>query len=215
MKSILSAIRNSASSLKKVDGYKSSSESLAESKVSKTAAMSSPQLPPEPVIFHVPPPPSAEPPKHLLKGNNDKMKLSYLVNDSAVPQVAKNLKPEPAKQKLSEPTQKAKESDILDMAELKKVLQDNVSSPNEEMYRTRFTMGRVLGSGSYGTVCAAYDTLTGETVAVKKIEKRRVRGKEDRIRQELQVLMTLKHPNLLILKACWFGKTFIYIVKEL
>lgn len=85
----------------------------------------------------------------------------------------------------------------------------------------RYTADRLVGHGAYGVVCSAVDTVTGSTVAIKKIGRvfeDLIDGK--RILRELKVLSFLMHPNVLYLKDVFVHPqdperfTDVYVVTE-
>ena len=60
----------------------------------------------------------------------------------------------------------------------------------------RFAVQEVLGKGSYGVVCAATDTVTGEKVAIKKVANVFESTPDAlRILREIKLLRMLKHPG--------------------
>ena len=65
----------------------------------------------------------------------------------------------------------------------------------------RYKVQEVIGQGSYGVVCAALDTGTGEKVAIKKI-KNVFDNVADatRILREIKLLRLLKHPDIVSIK---------------
>ena len=66
---------------------------------------------------------------------------------------------------------------------------------------TRYQVENVIGRGSYGVVCAALDTLTGERVAIKKIQNVfESVADATRILRELKLLRLLKHPDVVEIK---------------
>lgn len=61
----------------------------------------------------------------------------------------------------------------------------------------RFVAKKVIGSGAYGCVIEAFDNVTKEDVAIKKIEKtfeHRLYAK--RTLRELKILRLMKHENV-------------------
>jgi calcium/calmodulin-dependent protein kinase I len=60
--------------------------------------------------------------------------------------------------------------------------------------RAKYRFGRTLGAGTYGIVREA-DGPTGK-VAVKIILKKNVRGNEQMVYDELQMLQRLKHKHI-------------------
>lgn len=72
-----------------------------------------------------------------------------------------------------------------------------------------------LGEGTYGVVYKAINTLTGETVAIKKI---RLEKEDDGVPstaiREISLLKNLKHPNIVELKEVLFSKEQLYLVFE-
>ncbi|XP_010554815.1 PREDICTED: mitogen-activated protein kinase 20-like [Tarenaya hassleriana] len=65
----------------------------------------------------------------------------------------------------------------------------------------RFEIQEVIGKGSYGVVCSARDTLTGEKVAIKKIHNIFEHISDAaRILREIKLLRLLKHPDIVEIK---------------
>lgn len=65
----------------------------------------------------------------------------------------------------------------------------------------RFTVQEIIGKGSYGTVCAAVDNLTGEKVAIKRIQDVFENVADaTRILREIMLLRLLKHPDVVGIK---------------
>ena len=80
-----------------------------------------------------------------------------------------------------------------------------------------YELKKLIGSGSYGSVYEAVNKQTNEPCAVKMIVKE---GEENEgwhilMRQELEMLQTLNHPNLVrVLDLCEDDEN-IYIISEL
>lgn len=78
-----------------------------------------------------------------------------------------------------------------------------------------------LGKGSYGVVCAATDTKTGERVAIKKIKHVFANATvSTRTLREIKLLRLLRHPNIVEIKGILLppsSRAFneIYVVFEL
>lgn len=71
----------------------------------------------------------------------------------------------------------------------------------------RYTIKEVIGKGSYGVVCSALDTKTGERVAIKKINNVFDHVSDaTRILREIKLLRLLRHPGryLFSIRACIF-----------
>ncbi|CAG7879575.1 unnamed protein product [Brassica rapa] len=66
---------------------------------------------------------------------------------------------------------------------------------------TRYRIEEVIGKGSYGLVCSAYDTHTGEKVAIKKINDIFEHVSDaTRILREIKLLRFLQHPDIVEIK---------------
>lgn len=85
----------------------------------------------------------------------------------------------------------------------------------------RFTVQEVIGKGSYGIVCAALDNLTGQRVAIKRIQNVFEHVADaTRILREIKLLRLLKHPDVVEIKHIMLPpdpRTYkdIYVVFEL
>ncbi|KAK8474075.1 hypothetical protein V6N13_126622 [Hibiscus sabdariffa] len=85
----------------------------------------------------------------------------------------------------------------------------------------RFKIQEVIGKGSYGVVCSAIDTHTGEKVAIKKIHDIFEHLSDAaRILREIKLLRLLRHPDIVEIKHIMLPpsrKDFkdIYVVFEL
>jgi serine/threonine protein kinase len=100
------------------------------------------------------------------------------------------------------------------------------SSPEREFFSgytdsNRYQILEVVGKGSYGVVCSATDTQTGEKVAIKKIRDIFEHTSDAaRILREIKLLRMLKHPDIVEIKHIMLPpskKDFrdIYVVFEL
>lgn len=105
-------------------------------------------------------------------------------------------------------------------------VRDNNNCPSTSFFRgcsegKRYTVQEVIGKGSYGTVCAAVDNLTGEKVAIKRIHNVFENVADaTRILREIKLLRLLKHPDVVDVKHILLPpdpRSFkdIYVVFEL
>ncbi|KAJ3669626.1 hypothetical protein LUZ60_011576 [Juncus effusus] len=66
---------------------------------------------------------------------------------------------------------------------------------------SRYKIEEVIGKGSYGVVCSAFDTRTGEKVAIKKINDIFEHVSDaTRILREIKLLRLLRHPDIVEIK---------------
>lgn len=79
-----------------------------------------------------------------------------------------------------------------------------------------FLVGSVIGKGTFGQVKLGIDTVTGEKVAIKTLEKSRFRAISDelRIARELQFLREVRHPHIIQLYETYETKTEICLIME-
>ncbi|RVX21876.1 Mitogen-activated protein kinase 16 [Vitis vinifera] len=86
---------------------------------------------------------------------------------------------------------------------------------------SRYRIEEVIGKGSYGVVCSAYDTHCGEKVAIKKINDIFEHVSDaTRILREIKLLRLLRHPDIVEIKHILLppsSREFkdIYVVFEL
>ncbi|XP_052177738.1 mitogen-activated protein kinase 19 isoform X2 [Diospyros lotus] len=86
---------------------------------------------------------------------------------------------------------------------------------------TRYKIVEIIGKGSYGVVCAAIDTHTGEKVAIKKITNIFEHTSDAvRILREVKLLRLLRHPDIVEIKRIMLPPSRrdfkdIYVVFEL
>lgn len=78
-------------------------------------------------------------------------------------------------------------------------------------------MGEKLGEGTFGKVKKAVHILTGEKVAVKILEKRKILQESDkkRVEREIRILKLVKHPYIVRLYSVIQTSTTIYLITEL
>ncbi|KAI7756106.1 hypothetical protein M8C21_008762, partial [Ambrosia artemisiifolia] len=85
----------------------------------------------------------------------------------------------------------------------------------------RYKILEIIGKGSYGVVCAAVDTQTGEKVAIKKITNIFEHSSDAiRILREIKLLRLLRHPDIVEIKHIMMPPSKrdfkdIYVVFEL
>jgi 5'-AMP-activated protein kinase catalytic alpha subunit len=80
----------------------------------------------------------------------------------------------------------------------------------------KYDMGRLLGKGTFAKVYHAKHLISGESVAIKVINKDFVKkeGLIDQIKREISVMSLVKHPNVVEIKEVMATKTKIYFVME-
>ncbi|KAL3522505.1 hypothetical protein ACH5RR_015339 [Cinchona calisaya] len=81
----------------------------------------------------------------------------------------------------------------------------------------RYELGKFLGQGTFAKVYHARNIKTGQSVAVKIIDKEKVVkvGLIDQIKREISVMRLVKHPNVVQLYEVMASKTKIYFAMEL
>ena len=81
----------------------------------------------------------------------------------------------------------------------------------------RYELGRLLGQGTFAKVYYARDIKTGESVAIKVIDKEKTlkAGLNEQIKREISVMKKVSHLNVLHLYEVMATKSKIYIVLEL
>jgi 5'-AMP-activated protein kinase, catalytic alpha subunit len=91
-------------------------------------------------------------------------------------------------------------------------------------------VGKVLGQGTFGKVRLGTHVLTSEKVAIKILEKEKIKDEQEamRIMREINILKIVRHPNIvqlyeiietsrqlyLIMEYSPNGELFDYIVKK-
>lgn len=81
----------------------------------------------------------------------------------------------------------------------------------------KYEMGRLLGKGTFAKVHHARNIISGDSVAIKVIDKESVikNGLMEQIKREISVMKLVKHPNIVKLYEVLATKTKIYFVIEL
>ena len=80
----------------------------------------------------------------------------------------------------------------------------------------RYEIGRLLGQGTFAKVYYARNLATGQTVAIKMIDKDKIvkTGLTDQIKREISIMRMVRHPNILQLFEVMATKNKIYFVLE-
>ncbi|CAG8667940.1 41527_t:CDS:2 [Gigaspora margarita] len=78
-----------------------------------------------------------------------------------------------------------------------------------------YTVSGVLGKGSFAVVRKCTDKRTNTDYALKIISKKVIKGKEQMLTTELDVLKQVDHPNLVTLHDLFETKDNVYIITDL
>lgn len=80
----------------------------------------------------------------------------------------------------------------------------------------KYEMGRLLGKGTFAKVYYGKQLESGESVAIKVINKDQVKkeGMMEQIQREIAVMRLVRHPNIVELKEVMATKTKIFFVME-
>lgn len=80
--------------------------------------------------------------------------------------------------------------------------------------KKNYKFGKTLGAGTYGIVKEAIHDEYGR-VAIKIIDKQSVRGNEDMVYEEMEILKRLNHPHIVSFKEWFESSSKFYIVTQL
>merc|ERR1712222_100342 len=79
----------------------------------------------------------------------------------------------------------------------------------------KYDMKDVLGTGAFSQVRLAESRDDGNMYAIKIIDKKALKGKEDSLENEIRVLKRLDHRNVVKLLEAYESRTCVYLVMEL
>lgn len=80
----------------------------------------------------------------------------------------------------------------------------------------KYRFKEILGTGAFSEVHLAESKVKrGAHVAIKVIQKRSLKGKEDILQNEIKVLHKLQHPNIVRLLEVYDSKSTVYLVMDL
>ncbi|CAI2174692.1 5568_t:CDS:2 [Funneliformis geosporum] len=82
----------------------------------------------------------------------------------------------------------------------------------EKSYRI---LKKVLGVGTFAVVKECVDRKTGKSYALKILSKHAIKGKENMLSTELDVLKQVNHPNIVKLHDLYESKEGVYIITDL
>uniref|UniRef100_A0A1D1ZH08 non-specific serine/threonine protein kinase n=1 Tax=Anthurium amnicola TaxID=1678845 RepID=A0A1D1ZH08_9ARAE len=87
---------------------------------------------------------------------------------------------------------------------------------NKGVLLQRYELGRLLGQGTFAKVYYARNLKSGQSVAIKVIDKEKVQkaGMMDQIKREISVMKLVRHPNVVQLYEVMATKSKIYFVIE-
>ncbi|PON80964.1 Calcium/calmodulin-dependent/calcium-dependent protein kinase [Trema orientale] len=92
---------------------------------------------------------------------------------------------------------------------------DNTNCPRNVLFG-KYEMGRLLGKGTFAKVYYGKNLVTGESVAIKVINKNHVKkdGLMEQIKREISVMRLVRHPNIVELKEVMATKQKVFFVME-
>lgn len=103
----------------------------------------------------------------------------------------------------------------LDERRIKQKADREVAREETLYFKERYRLGKQLGKGHYSVVRKALDSLTDETVAVKCIKKSNLSHKDyEALQQEIDILESLEHPNIIYFLGHYQTKETYFIVTE-
>ncbi|KAH0543520.1 hypothetical protein FGG08_002188 [Glutinoglossum americanum] len=110
------------------------------------------------------------------------------------------------------------EGDEISIVNLKRFIFRYPRNRKTSAFHQQYTLGDQLGQGHFATVYLCVEKSTGERYAVKVFTQRKgvdERTRNESLQQEIAVLMSLGHPNLLCLKDTFAEENRVYLVLEL
>ncbi|XP_011010304.1 PREDICTED: SNF1-related protein kinase catalytic subunit alpha KIN10-like isoform X1 [Populus euphratica] len=89
-------------------------------------------------------------------------------------------------------------------------------SSSLDMYLPNYKLGKTLGIGSFGKVKIAEHALTRHKVAIKVLNRRKIKNMEmeEKVRREIKILRLFMHPHIIRLYEVIETPSDIYVVME-
>lgn len=98
----------------------------------------------------------------------------------------------------------------------KKPKKDGKDVDKQPSLEDKYYLKELLGTGAFSVVRVAESKeRPGMMYAVKIIDKKALKGKEDSLENEIKVLRRLKHPNIVQLLETFEDKSKVYLIMEL
>ncbi|CAL9149786.1 unnamed protein product [Musa hybrid cultivar] len=87
---------------------------------------------------------------------------------------------------------------------------------NADVVLQNYKLGKTLGIGSFGKVKIAEHLLTGHKVAIKILNRRKIKNMEmeEKVRREIKILRLFMHPHIIHLYEVIETQSDIYVVME-
>jgi serine/threonine protein kinase len=98
---------------------------------------------------------------------------------------------------------------------MKKVVEKVSRFLTKDHVENYYTLKQELGQGNFSVVRLGTNKKTGEDVAIKIIEKKKVGQKKEMLETEVEILKRVKHPYVIEMKEMFETSTHIYLVMEL
>ncbi|XP_044480141.1 SNF1-related protein kinase catalytic subunit alpha KIN10-like [Mangifera indica] len=92
----------------------------------------------------------------------------------------------------------------------------NRGSSSVDLFLANYKLGKTLGIGSFGKVKIAEHALTGHKVAIKILNRRKIKNMEmeEKVRREIKILRLFMHPHIIRLYEVIETPNDIYVVME-
>nr|AFN89137.1 sucrose non-fermenting 1 [Mesembryanthemum crystallinum] len=93
---------------------------------------------------------------------------------------------------------------------------DGQSGRGVDVFLQNYNLGKTLGIGSFGKVKIAEHKLTGHKVAIKILNRRKIKNMEmeEKVRREIKILRLFMHPHIIRLYEVIETPSDIYVVME-
>ena len=97
----------------------------------------------------------------------------------------------------------------------KKQEKKRIFNLNDAKVEDHYSMGEVLGKGSFAKVKMGMHYKSSKKVAIKIIEKNNIEVKIESLKTEVKILMNVKHPNIVSLLDVFEDDDKLYLIMEL
>ncbi|OQR83323.1 calcium/calmodulin-dependent protein kinase [Achlya hypogyna] len=143
--------------------------------------------------------------------------MGCVESTAALPQPGDSVHPRPS---LAPPPRRASVAKTVASAAPTKPLSPVVEPPAPECFgigfEQQYSLGKVIGAGTFSTVKEAVHKPTGQKYAIKCIKKAGLTVNEiQALTTEVVILKQMKHPNIMILHDFFSEPDYYYLVTEL